>query len=37
VAGFGTLARGRYKVVVKYRGDDNHLGSRTVRTFRVRR
>jgi len=37
VAGFGKLPRGRYKVVVKYRGDDNHLGSRTVRTFRVRR
>lgn len=37
VAGFGKLRPGRYKVVVKYRGDDNHLGSRTVRKVRVRR
>lgn len=36
VAGFGRLSPGRYKVVAKYRGDDNHLGSKTVRNFRVR-
>lgn len=37
VAGFGKLRAGRYKLVVKYRGDDNHLGSRAVERFRVRR
>ena len=36
-AGFGKLKVGRYRVVVKYRGDDNHLDKRKVKTFRVRR
>jgi hypothetical protein len=36
-AGFGRLSRGRYKLVVKYRGDADHLRSRTSETFRVRR
>lgn len=35
--GFGRLSRGRYQVVVKYRGDADHHGSRTVEEFRVRR
>jgi len=33
----GRLGRGRYKVVVKYLGDSNHLRSKTVKRFRVRR
>lgn len=37
LAGFGTLPRGRYKLVVKYRGDVDHLGSRAFEKFRVRR
>jgi hypothetical protein len=36
-AGFGKLKVGRYRVVVKYRGDGNHLAKRKVKTFRVRR
>lgn len=36
-AGFGRLAKGRYKVAVTYRGDANHLKSKKVRKFRVRR
>jgi hypothetical protein len=33
----GRLGKGRYKVVVKYLGDSNHLRSKTVKRFRVRR
>lgn len=33
----GKLGKGKYKVVTKYRGDANHLRSRTVKRFRVRR
>ena len=36
-AGFGRLAKGRYQVVVVYRGDTNHLGLRKTRKFRVTR
>jgi hypothetical protein len=32
----GRLGKGRYKVVVKYLGDGNHLRSKTVKRFRVR-
>jgi len=32
----GRLGKGRYKVVVKYLGDSNHLRSKTVKRFRVR-
>jgi hypothetical protein len=37
LAGFGKLPRGRYRLIVKYRGDADHLGSRAFETFRVRR
>ncbi len=37
LAGFGRLPRGRYKLVVKYRGDADHLGSRAFEKVRVRR
>ena len=33
----GRLGKGTYKVVVKYLGDSNHLKSKTVKRFRVRR
>ena len=33
----GRLGKGRYKVVVKYLGDANHLRSKTIKRFRVRR
>jgi hypothetical protein len=33
----GRLGKGKYKVVVKYVGDANHLRSKTVKRFRVRR
>lgn len=33
----GRLGKGRYKVVAKYTGDGNHLRSKTVKRFRVRR
>jgi hypothetical protein len=36
-AGFGKLAKGRYKVVVRYPGDTNHLGLKKTRKFRVTR
>ncbi|MEO5666326.1 MAG: Ig-like domain-containing protein [Nocardioides sp.] len=32
----GRLGKGKYKVVVKYVGDANHLKSKTVKRFRVR-
>lgn len=32
----GRLGKGKYKVVVKYTGDGNHLRSKTVKRFRVR-
>jgi hypothetical protein len=32
----GRLGKGRYKVVVKYLGDVNHLKSKTIKRFRVR-
>jgi hypothetical protein len=32
----GRLGKGRYKVIVKYLGDSNHLRSKTVKRFRVR-
>lgn len=32
----GRLGKGKYKVVVKYAGDANHLKSKTVKRFRVR-
>lgn len=32
----GRLGKGKYKVVVKYAGDANHLRSKTVKRFRVR-
>ena len=35
-AGFGKLAKGRYRVVVKYRGDANHDSKRKLKTFRVK-
>jgi hypothetical protein len=36
--GFGKLKKGRYKVIVRYRGDDNHMrGPRAVRKFRVKK
>lgn len=35
VVRFATLSRGRYKVVVKYRGDANHLAAQMAKTFRV--
>lgn len=37
VVRFAKLDRGRYKVVVKYRGDANHLMSSTTKTFRAKR
>lgn len=33
----GRLGKGTYRVVVKYVGDSNHLKSKTVKRFRVRR
>ncbi|UUZ58433.1 hypothetical protein [Nocardioides sp. B-3] len=33
----GRPGKGKYKVVVKYAGDTNHLKSKTVKRFRVRR
>lgn len=33
----GRLGKGKYKVVVKYVGDANHLKSKTIKRFRVRR
>lgn len=36
-AGFGRLAKGRYQVVVVYRGDANHLYLKKARKFRVTR
>ncbi len=36
-AGFGRLAKGRYRLVVVYRGDVNHLDLRKTKQFRVRR
>lgn len=33
----GRLGKGSYKVVVKYVGDANHLKSKTIKRFRVRR
>jgi hypothetical protein len=36
-AGFGKLAKGRYRVVVVYPGDANHLGLTKTRKFRVTR
>ena len=33
----GRLGKGTYRVVVKYLGDSNHLKSKTVKRFRVRR
>lgn len=36
-AGFGKLKKGRYKVVVTYRGDTNHNAKKKVKRFRVTR
>ncbi|MCY7402891.1 MAG: Ig-like domain-containing protein [Nocardioides sp.] len=36
-AGFGTLKKGRYQVVVTYRGDANHTSKKKVKRFRVTR
>ena len=36
-AGFGKLTKGRYKVVVTYRGDTNHDAKKKVKRFRVTR
>ena len=36
-AGFGKLMKGRYKVVVTYRGDTNHDAKKKVKRFRVTR
>ena len=35
--GLGVLAKGRYRVVVRYRGDTNHLAVKKTKTFRVKR
>lgn len=36
VVRFAKVSRGRYKVVVKYRGDANHLAAKITKTFRVK-
>lgn len=36
-AGFGELKKGRYKVVVTYKGDTNHNAKKKVKRFRVKR